>query len=356
VRIEDFDYRLPPGRIAQSPVEPRDSARLMVLDRAAASIDDRHFRDLADILSPGDLLVANDTRVLPARLRGQKDTGGSVEALLLRPPDSPWPSVWRALVRGRVRLGTRLTFRAAGGAELSARVSALHEDGTRDLAFDNDPWPMLDGLGEIPLPPYIHEPLADGDRYQTVFARVAGSVAAPTAGLHFTPELIARLNGRGIRLTFVTLHVGADTFRPIAAAEVERHVMHREWALVPGAVARAIHDTRRDGGRVVAVGTTAVRALETAACAAALAPAHDPGHCDGTAGWPGWAGWTDLFIRPGHRFLATDAMITNFHLPRTTLLVLVAAFAGKDLLDLAYAAAIAGDYRFYSFGDAMIVL
>jgi S-adenosylmethionine:tRNA ribosyltransferase-isomerase len=345
VRVEDFSYDLPPGQIAQSPSRPRDSARLMVVRRARGTVEHGRFRDLPSLLAPGDLLVANDTQVIPARLRGRKlATGGAVEALLLRPLPPPGGARWLALVRGRVALGTRLAFTDPDGAELVAEVAALDSDGSRELAFERDPLPVLGCFGQLPLPPYIHQELPDPNDYQTIYARVAGSVAAPTAGLHFTERLIARLAEAGVGLAFVTLHVGADTFRPMADGDVEGHVMHSEWAEVPPQTMRRVIEARATGHRVVAVGTTSVRALETAAAR------------PGGAGARPWSGWTDLYIRPGHRFLAVDALVTNFHLPRTTLLVLVAAFAGKDLLDRAYAEAIAGQYRFYSFGDAMLVL
>jgi S-adenosylmethionine:tRNA ribosyltransferase-isomerase len=312
----------------------------MVVDRSGEAIRDHRMGDLPDLLRPGDLLVANDSRVLPARLRGRKvPSGGSVEVLLLRSHDA---TRWQALVRGRVRAGTRLRFEAAEDEAIDAVVSALLPDGTRELEFARPLEPVLARLGETPLPPYIREPLADPDRYQTVFARVDGSVAAPTAGLHFTPQLLDRLADRGVALATLTLHVGQDTFRPIESALIEDHVIHREWAVVPPDTLRRARQARRAGRRVVAVGTTSVRALETADAAAGESGA-------------GFAGWTDLYIAPGYRFRLVDGLITNFHLPRTSLLVLVAALTGKELLDRAYEHAIAGGYRFYTFGDAMLV-
>ena len=341
MRAEDFDYTLPPDRIAQQPMEPRDAARLMMVDRARDAITHHRFRDLPRLLAPGDVLVANDTRVVHARLRGRKsDTGGAVEALLLRPLAD---NLWLALVRGNVRSGTRLCF-GTPEAELQAVVDHVHDDGSRALRFQRDPAPLLGQVGELPLPPYIRQPPADPERYQTVYARVSGSAAAPTAGLHFTPELVDRTLRAGVGIAFVTLHVGADTFRPLAPGPIDRHVIHSEWAEVPPATAEAVLGVRRSGGRVVAVGTTTVRALETAAARAA-----------GNGPAP-FSGWTDLYIRPGHPFRAVDALITNFHLPRTTLLVLVAALAGRELLERAYNEAIAHGYRFYSFGDAMMVV
>ena len=335
VRTSDFDYDLPPDRIAQTPVEPRDSARLMVVERGGRELSHHHFRELPMLLEPGDLLVANDSRVIPARLHGHKAaTGGAVELLLLRPEDS---STWQCLVRGRVRVGTILSFRK-GNETLSAEVVELRASGVRRIRFERPVAPLLGQLGEVPLPPYIHEPLSDAERYQTVYARVAGSAAAPTAGLHFTPLLIERLTARGVRFAFVTLHVGLDTFRPVEVEDISEHKIHREWASVPETTLEQVAAARARGGRVVAVGTTSVRALESVRD---LQP---------------FEGWTDVFITPGFEFQLVDAMITNFHLPRSTLLMLVAAFAGKETMDRAYHEAIRGDYRFYSFGDAMLIL
>jgi S-adenosylmethionine:tRNA ribosyltransferase-isomerase len=323
--------------IAQHPLEPRDASRLLVLHRDGGEVEHAHFLDLPGYLSPGDLLVANDTRVIRARLAGRKRTGGRVEVLLLR---SLGGRRWEALVGGqRIRKGAQLAF--GGEAGLFARVEELQSDGVRVLAFSEEVEPLLDTLGLVPLPPYIHEPLADAERYQTVYARVAGSAAAPTAGLHFTQGLIAALQRQGVRFAFVTLHIGLDTFRPVEVEEVAAHPMHAEWAEVPAEVAAAVQETRQAGRRVVAVGTTAVRALETAAQGGEVAP---------------FCGWTRLFIYPGYRFRAVDTLITNFHLPRSTLLMLVSAFAGQEAIRRAYREAMAQGYRFYSFGDAMLIL
>jgi len=339
MRTEAFDYDLPADRIAQTPAEPRDSARLLVVERRTGALGHHVFRDLPGLLGPGDLLVANDSRVIPARLRGRKvPSGGAVEVLLLRPADG---LAWEALVRGRVVPGTRLAFGGRPGPHVEAEVVEVFADGRRLVRFDAAVEPLLGPLGEMPLPPYIRAPLAEPERYQTVYARVAGSAAAPTAGLHFTPGLIEAIQAAGIGFGFVTLHVGLDTFQPLETAAIEDHVIHREWAELPASTAEAVARARRAGGRVVAVGTTAVRVLETAAR-------------DGEV--RAFAGWTDVYITPGHRFRAVDALVTNFHLPRSTLLVLVSAFAGKDLVDRAYAEAIEGGYRFYSFGDAMLVV
>jgi len=357
----DFDYDLPPDRIAQTPIEPRDAARLMVLNRADASIEHRIFRDIGRYLRPGDLLVLNDTRVIPARLFGRKlPTGGRVELLLLRPRA---PSIWEVLVKGRgIHVGTRLQLEPAASYQPGAgplptgpvgEVIETGEAGERVVAFDRPISPLLDDLGTIPLPPYIHEPLRDPERYQTIYARNEGAVAAPTAGLHFTPELMLRLHQQGIGFAYVTLHIGLDTFRPVTEEQVEAHRIHTEWARLPVETAEQINRTRLAGGRVVAVGTTVVRTLETAARRSSL-----PGE-DEACPWQSVAaleGPTDLFIYPGFRFRAVDALITNFHLPRSTLLILVSAFAGREFILRAYQEAIQRGYRFYSFGDAMLIL
>lgn len=347
MRTDAFDYHLPPERIAQHPIEPRDSARLMLLQRRSEQIRHAVFRDLPSLLAPGDLLVANDSRVMPARIRGRKlDGGGRVEALLLRPEASPLE--WRCLVRGRLRVGSRLRFGGETDGAVEARVLELMPSGERRLRFDRAPDGWLGALGEVPLPPYIHAQLDDPERYQTIYARVAGSAAAPTAGLHFTPELVETLTRRGLGWASVTLHIGLDTFRPVESETVEDHRIHREWLEVPEPTAAAVAKTRAEGGRVIAVGTTSVRALETAARWALAA--EDPAPV--RAG----AGWSELFLRPGSRIHAVDGLITNFHLPRSSLLMLVAAFADKALVDRAYREAIAEHYRFYSFGDAMLIL
>lgn len=346
LRTSDFDYTLPPARIAQTPIEPRDAARLLVVHRQSGLLEHRVFADLPAYLRPGDVLVANDSRVLPARLLGHKTTGGQVEILLLKPLSE---TQWEALVRGkRLREGTVIACaaRPPGTQEaLTATMIARHDDGTRTVQFNRPPLAELEQFGEMPLPPYIHEPLADRERYQTVYARVQGSAAAPTAGLHFTPRLIAQLDQSGVELVFVTLHIGLDTFRPVQAETIHEHRMHSEWAGLPASSAQRITTQRAAGGRCVAVGTTAVRVLESAA---RRGSASDP--------LPAFQGWTDLFITPGFDFRATDALITNFHLPRSSLLMLVSAFAGKDLIDHAYAEALRHDYRFFSFGDAMLIL
>ena len=337
----DFDYELPPELIAQTPAEPRDSSRLMVVDRAAGSIEHRRFRDLPDFLREGDVAVFNDSRVFPARLYGRSASGGKVELLLLRRTE---PGVWRALVRPgrRMRAGAVFVV-ASGGGEVEGEVLDVLEDGSRTVRLSDDG--RLDEIGVVPLPPYIREPLADSERYQTVYSRVAGSVAAPTAGLHFTPALLDALRDRGVELVFVTLHVGWDSFRPVSVEDVADHRMHAEQWELGARAAAAISAAKREGRRVVCVGTTAVRLLEQAA---AVTAAGDDAVAPGD-------GWASLFIYPGYRFRVIDTLVTNFHLPRSTLLMLTSAFAGRELLLRAYAEAVRERYRFYSFGDAMLI-
>ncbi len=350
--LEAYDYELPPDRIAQSPVEPRDAARLMVVHRATRRIEHRIFREIVDYLQPGDLLVFNDTRVIPARLFAVKPTGGRVELLLVRRVD---PERWWALVRGRrVRTGTRLQLLSGNRpVNLFAEVEEEGEGPLRRLRFSAPSEGWLERLGVIPLPPYIRRPLPNPERYQTVYARVPGSVAAPTAGLHFTPELLARLREHGVRFAFVTLHISLDTFRPIETSDIRAHKLHQEWCTLSADTAALINRTRLEGGRIVAVGTTVVRVLETAA-RRGLGCSPDAA-CPGQVVGP-FEGETDLYIYPGFAFRAVDALITNFHLPRSTLLLLVAAFMGYDRMREAYQIAIAEGYRFYSFGDAMLIL
>lgn len=359
MRTDEFDYHLPPELIAQTPIEPRDHSRLLVLNRSDGSIHHKRFYEIADYLSAGDLLVANESRVLPARLFGYKiPTGGKVEVLLLRPviqasDEGREPQVWEALVSPgrRVPDGGRLGFgKPESGVYIEAEVVGRSELGGRFLRFDRPPRPLLEKLGEMPLPPYIHEALADPERYQTVYAHTEGSAAAPTAGLHFTQELIASLRAKGISFATVTLHVGLDTFRPVHEEEIEKHPMHKEWYHLPQSTAEAINVTRAAGGRVVAVGTTSVRVLETVGREQGMDPDEREVPVEPSEGW------SDLFIHPGYRFRIVDAMITNFHLPKTTLLMLVSAFAGRELTLEAYHQAIRERYRFYSFGDAMLIL
>lgn len=368
MKTSDFDYTLPPELIAQTPIEPRDASRLLVLDRHTGEIAHQTFHDLLEYLRPGDLLVGNDSRVIPARLHGVKPTGGTVEIFLLRPA-SPAPGAgdaWECLVGGKglrpgvpVRIDPKSFAKPLGSEAITATVLAETASGGRIVVFDPPTGEWLWDVGEVPLPPYIHEPLADPERYQTIYSRIEGSVASSTAGLHFTPELMLALRQRGVSLAFVTLHIGLDTFRPVQVEEIEQHRIHREWAELSAETARAVNETRLSGGRVIAVGTTVVRALESAAKIALGFRPCDELPTDAVCGWQrvaAFTGETDLFIRPGHVFRAVDLMVTNFHLPKSTLLMLVSAFAGKALIDRAYAEAIRERYRFFSFGDAMLML
>lgn len=348
MRTIEFDYDLPPELIAQTPIEPRDAARLMVLHRDTGRIEHRTFRDIGEYLRPGDLMVANQSRVIPARLYGHKEpTGGRVEMLLIKKLDDV---SWEVLLKPgrRVKPGHTIAIHDAQGNEtgITAQVTAATPTGGRVVRFHQPVEAMIDRIGIMPLPPYIHTPLADRERYQTVYAATRGSVAAPTAGLHFTPELLQQLRQRGVEMAMVTLHIGMDTFLPVKEDNVEEHHIHSEYAELSATAAARINATRAAGGRVVAVGTTSVRVLETAGRALerredALAPC---------------LGMTDLFIYPGFRFRVVDVMLTNFHLPRSTLLMLVSAFASKDLIERAYREAIAQRYRFFSFGDAMLIV
>jgi S-adenosylmethionine:tRNA ribosyltransferase-isomerase len=338
--LADYDFALPPERIAQHPSPERDGARLLRLDRASGALWHRKILDLPSLLEPGDLLIVNATRVLPAKLRGHKASGGAAEALLL---GSTASGGTRALVRarGRLRVGLELVFEGAG-AKVVARVTALEPDGVAVLGFDGDVSPYA--LGEMPLPPYIRRDAPEPDdaqRYQTLFARVPGAVAAPTAGLHLSERLLAALRERGVRTAEVVLHVGAGTFRPIGSREITERRLHAERFELPAETADAIAATRAGGGRVVAVGTTTTRVLEARA--------------NGAGGVAPGAGETDLFLLPGSRFRVVDALLTNFHLPRSSLLLLVAAFAGREPVLAAYAEAARTGYRFFSYGDAMLI-
>jgi len=373
-----FDYELPQSYIAQQPAEPRDSSRLLVLHRADGRMEHRRFRDIVDYLVPGDLLVANDSRVIPARLHGRKSTGGRAEIFLLRQLDEEGLR-WECLVRGRglmegmvvevERLQTAEQKLTIVNCQLAidnlpaivATIERVEASGTRVVRFSQSP---ID-LGEIPLPPYITEYTGDPERYQTIYSRPQGSAAAPTAGLHFTPDLLLELQQRGIPLETVTLHVGLDTFRPVTAQTVAEHEIHSEWAQLTRETAQRINQTTLAGGRIVAVGTTSVRTLEWAATGAQGIDPYDAPACP----WQRVAAFADnvdLFIYPGYRFRAVDALITNFHLPRSSLLMLVSAFAGqlapadpdagRRLILAAYEEAKREGYRFYSFGDAMLIV
>lgn len=387
MRTELFDFELPPAFIAQQPAEPRDGSRLLVLDRATGAMEHRTFRDIGDYLNAGDLLVANDSRVIPARLHGVKATGGQVEVFLLKQLDEEG-ALWECLTRGRnVRQGVQVYLTRAGAgtavanpastieaasieaaeieaAEIVAEIEAVTETGTRHVRFSTPVWPYLEDLGEIPLPPYITEYAGDRERYQTVYSRPEGSAAAPTAGLHFTPELLIELRRAGVLFDTVTLHVGLDTFKPVESARIEDHVIHTEWAELSTETAKRVNDVTLQGGRVVAVGTTSVRTLEWGATGAQGLDPYDVDACP----WKrtaAFSGAVDLYIRPGYRFRAVDTLITNFHLPRSSLLMLVSAFvaqahpedvdAGRRILLDAYEAAKREGYRFFSFGDAMLI-
>jgi len=347
LRTSDFDYELPAELIAQTPKEPRDHSRLMVLHRRDATIEHRRFYEIVSLLNPGDVLVLNDSRVLPARLYGRRvDTGGVVELLLLRRLDT---GIWESLARParRARPGVKIALLPPDGSCNSdgstiAEVVETGQGGTRVVHLPDE---ALERLGQVPLPPYIHTPLERPERYQTVYARADGSVAAPTAGLHFTPELLDAVRSKGVNLAFITLHVGLDSFRPVRVDDPSCHPMHKEYFELDAAAAEQINRARREGQRIICVGTTTVRAIEAAALK------HNG---DGLVS--PCSGWTDLLILPGHQFRAVDTLITNFHLPRSTLLMLVSAFAGKELIAHAYQEAIRLRYRFYSFGDCMLIM
>lgn len=340
--MADYDYELPPELIAQTPIEPRDAARLMVVDRASGAISHHVFRDITDLVSPGDLLIVNDTRVMPARLHGRRVSGGRVEFLLLRPLDD---GCWEAMGRParRLRTGTTVTLLDTDGKPTTQQVEVVGREanGLLRIRLPEAVAEHLADYGEMPLPPYIHERLTDPERYQTVFSHEVGSAAAPTAGLHFTPALLETLRSKGVRLARVTLHVGIGTFLPVKVEDAREHRMHQEWYHVPAETLAAIRETRAAGGRVIAVGTTSCRTLESIA--------------DQLDADEDLIGWTELFILPGHQFQVVDALLTNFHLPRSTLLLLVSAFAGRELILAAYREAIQERYRFFSFGDAMLI-
>ncbi len=345
MRLSDFDYDLPPRFIAQKPAQPRDASRLLVLQRASGQVEHRIFRQIGDYLRPGDVLVLNQTRVIPARLYGRKPTGGKIEVLLLRKLDA---LTWEALIGGKGMVpGKTATLEDGPSFEVLASLAGAE----RRIRFAEPIEPYLPQIGHVPLPPYIHETLDDPERYQTVFAREPGSAAAPTAGLHFTPALLQALQARGVELAYVTLHVGLDTFAPVTEDDPRQHKIHTEWCRLPEETAARINRARAAGGRVIAVGTTSVRTLESAARASGL-----PSVADRAAALRPFSGDTDLFIYPGYTFRLVDAMITNFHLPKSTLLMLVSAFAGRERILQAYEIAKREGYRFFSFGDAMLIL
>ncbi len=348
MRTSDFDYYLPQELIAQTPVEPRDQSRLMVLNRSDGSLKDHKFFEMVDYLQAGDVLVFNDSRVIPARLSGKKiDSGDRLEVLLLRQISS---NSWETLVRCKewVGIGAQIEIMNDYSANdrqnfrNTAEVVELRQGGKRVLKFQVETTPLE--LGKIPLPPYIHVPLTDPERYQTVYADIPGSVAAPTAGLHFTQQLINEIKCKGVQCLFVTLHAGLDTFRPVRVADIKKHPIHQEYGLLSQQVADRLSQAKIEGRRIICVGTTTVRLVE------AVAQMSDPFRMEA------FEGWVSLFILPGYQFQVVDSLITNFHVPRSTLLMLITAFAGKDLINQAYREAIAQKYRFYSFGDAMLIL
>lgn len=340
MKTHDFWYELPEELIAQTPLEKRDSSRLMVMDRETGQIQHRHFYDVISYLQPGDCIVMNDSRVLPARLLGHRPTGGSAELLLLRDlGDKRWECLAKP---GRKLLeGQEVIF---GNGELRATIAAVQPDGNRVVEFHYEGifLEVLERLGKMPLPPYIKAELQDQERYQTVYSKAVGSAAAPTAGLHFTNELLERIRAKGVKTAFVTLHVGLGTFRPVKAEEVTEHHMHAELCMMQKETADILNETRRSGGRIICVGTTSCRTLESLV------------NSDGT--FEAKSKWTDIFIYPGYTFQAMDGLITNFHLPESTLVMLVSAFAGREKVLSAYAEAVKERYRFFSFGDAMMII
>ena len=335
----DFNFYLPEELIAQTPIEKRDESRLLHLDKHTGAIEHRHFYNLPEYLRPGDCLVLNDSRVLPARLIGSRKTGGGVEVVLLRDLGE---GNWECLTRPgkKTRPGTELTF---GDGELTAEVLEVVEGGKRIIHFNYKGvfLEVLERLGKMPLPPYIKVELQDNERYQNVYSRELGSAAAPTAGLHFTKELLAKIEAMGINVCYITLHVGLGTFRPVKSERIEDHEMHSEFCIVPERTSRIVTETKKRGGRVVCVGTTSCRTVESFALE------------DGTL--PETSGWTDIFIYPGYKFKCLDALVTNFHLPESTLIMLVSALAGRENILHAYDIAVQERYRFFSFGDAMFI-
>jgi S-adenosylmethionine:tRNA ribosyltransferase-isomerase len=340
MKSSDFYYELPQELIAQEPTEQRSMSRLLVLDKKSGSVEHRVFEDIIEYLKKGDCLVLNDTRVIPARLLGEKeDTGGRIEFVLLKIIEG---DIWEVILKPgkRARPGARFVF---GGGQLRAEIIEVIEGGNRLVRFEYDGifQEVLDRVGIVPLPPYITKKLKDSERYQTVYSKYRGSAAAPTAGLHFTKELLAELEQYGIRLAYLTLHVGLGTFRPVKEENIEEHVMHSEYYNLNEAAAKTINETKAEGGRVIAVGTTSCRVLETVST--------QEGRVKEASGW------TDIFIFPGYSFKLVDAMITNFHLPESTLIMLISSFAGKERIMEAYRIAVEERYRFFSFGDAMMI-
>lgn len=337
---EDFDFNLPEHLIAQTPLEKRDASRLLVLDKETGEIEHRHFTDILDYINPGDTLVLNDTKVIPARLMGTKvDTGAVIEMLMLKEIEK---DVWECLTKPakRVKEGTLVTF---GDGKLQAECVSVGEEGIRHfkLIYKGILYEILDELGEMPLPPYIHEKLNDQNRYQTVYAKNIGSAAAPTAGLHFTPELLEQVKAKGINIAYVTLHVGLGTFRPVSVTNVSEHKMHSEFYIMSSETADLLNETKESGHKIISVGTTTTRTLETVMSLYEI--------------FKECSGFTDIFIYPGYQFKGVDRLITNFHLPKSTLIMLVSALAGKENIMKAYNEAVREEYRFFSFGDSMFI-
>ena len=340
MKTKDFDYALPEDLIAQTPIERRDASRLLCLDKVTGEFSHHHFYELPDFLKPGDCLILNNSRVLPARLLGKRlPGGGACEVLLLIDRGE---QTWECIVRPgkHLRAGARMSF---GDGELTAEVTQVLEGGNRMVRFSYEGifLEVLEHLGKMPLPPYIREELQDRERYQTVYSKVNGSAAAPTAGLHFTLELLGRIQEKGVKLGYVTLHVGLGTFRPVKEEDITDHDMHSEYCVIPQETADLINETRANGGRVICVGTTSCRTIESWA--------KEDGHMEASAGW------TDIFIYPGYKFKVMDALVTNFHLPQSTLIMLVSALAGREHVLAAYEEAVRERYRFFSFGDAMFI-
>jgi S-adenosylmethionine:tRNA ribosyltransferase-isomerase len=356
MKTTDFDYHLPESSIAQTPVEPRDSSRLLVLHRETGELEHKVFRDIKSYFKAGDLLVLNQTRVIPARIFARKEMGGKVELLLLRRRDA---LTWEALVGGKgLRVGRKVLIEADEGvaSKVEAEIIEILDGSERLIKFSEPIEPYFPKVGNIPLPPYIHKKLSDPERYQTVFAKESGSAAAPTAGLHFTPQLLDEIQALGVGIAYVTLHVGLDTFAPVNEESPEEHKIHSEWCHLSQETADAINETKRNGGRVIAVGTTSVRTLESAAFYASRISAKPPCGTHHALELGPFTGATTLYILPGCQFKVVDAMITNFHLPKSTLIMLVSAFAGRERILSAYETAIKEGYRFYSFGDAMFII
>ena len=340
MKTDDFDFELPEELIAQTPLKKRDTSKLLVLDKKTGEIEDKHFKDIIDYLNPGDVLVMNNTKVIPARLYGIKEeTNAVIEILMLK---ETLENCWECLVKPakRVKLGTVVSF---GNGILKAECIRVGEDGIREfkLVYKGILYEISDSLGEMPLPPYIHEKLEDKDRYQTVYAKNPGSAAAPTAGLHFTLDLIEKIKAKGIKIAYVTLHVGLGTFRPVNVEDVNNHVMHSEYYEMSKEVADLLNETKNNGNNIISVGTTSTRTLETI-----YSLYNEFKEC---------SGWTQIFIYPGYKFKAIDKQITNFHLPKSTLVMLVSALAGKENIMKAYKHAVENEYRFFSFGDSMFI-